>query len=189
MRRKIISVVPGIALLVLLSGFNSFAATVNFQGTLYNASGAPVQGGRVIAGTFKPGFDVSFTNYSCTYGDIACNLDPDNYDQAVADGNFIPLNAGVLTNPFGVFSGSGTSTATGSKIYIFGFTGPQPTINQDFTQAIASVANQFIYGSHFSDGFQTGLTPIPEPGSCGLAALGAAGALIRSSRRRSFASR
>src|SRR5262245_21550402 len=106
--RRLFSLITTFAVLATLAADSKVhAATVNYQGTLYNNNGTPVQGGLVIAGTFKPGFNTS--NYSCTYGDAFCNTDPNNYSEAVADGNFIPLDSGVLTNSSGFFTGSGTS--------------------------------------------------------------------------------
>lgn len=186
--RRLFSLISAFAVLATLAiACEVHAEVVNYQGTLYS-NGAPVQSGRVIAGTFKPGFNIA--NYSCIYGDSFCNVDSDNYAQAVADGNFIPLNSGVLTNSSGVFSGSGFSNAVGSKIWFYGFTGPQPvSINlqqllasstngsyvvlpDESITVAASLANQFVYGSHFSNGFQTGIIPFPEPASCGLVLLG-----------------
>jgi hypothetical protein len=185
--RRLISLITTFAVLATLAIANDvYAATVNYQGTLYS-NGAPVQGGRVIAGTFKPGFNIS--NYSCTYGDAFCNTNPNNYSQAVADGNFIPLDSGVLTNTSGLFFGTGTSTATGSQIWFYGFTGSQPiavgsqqllasSSNASYVvpasgsiAPLASVANQFVYGSLFSNGFQVAGLPFPEPTSAGLALL------------------
>jgi hypothetical protein len=187
----------------LLLTHKACSAIVNFQGTLYDFFGAPVQGGRVIAGTFKPGFNVS--NYACTYGDFVCNTYTNNYSLAVADGNFIPLNTGVLTNTFGVFSGSGTSTATGSQIWIFGFTGSQPVavgmgeevlasgFGSSFlvpsfgsTTVTASGANQFIFGQSFNTGFQTTGLPFPEPDTGGLVAFGAISLIAGGMRQRSL---
>ncbi len=206
MNRSILTSVALAGLALLLPALQVSGATVNYSGTLYDKFGVPIIGGRVIAGTFKPGFDATFTNYSCTYGDNVCNLDPDNYGQAVADGNFIPLNSGVLTGPFGAFSGSGISTAVGSKIWIYGFTGSQPICFDTQLLAsstsssyvvppsgtmtvVASAANEFIYGKAFGNGVSTGTVPIPEPSSPAFAALGIAIASMRRTRRRSVARR
>jgi hypothetical protein len=200
--RRLFSLVTTFAVLATLATADEVAAaTVNYQGMLYDFNGTPVQGGRVIAGTFKPGFNIS--NYSCTYGDAFCNTDSDNYAQAVADGNFIPLNSGVLTNSSGFFSGSGTSNAVGSQIWIYGFSGSQPVTN-DLQQLLASssnasyvvpgsgsitafaaTANQFVYGAHFSNGFQLGGVPFPEPTSSGLALLSLTTLVMRRVRPRS----
>lgn len=174
------------AVFATVSACQLVAVPVNYSGTIYDLfSGAPVQGGRVIVGTFKPGFNVG--SYACTYGDSVCNVDPNNYSEAVADGNFIPLNSGVLTNSSGFFSGSGDSNSLGSQLYIFAFHGSQPDASDlqealatgpsssfsvnFFTNIDASQANQFIFGSHFSSGIRLGGLPFPEPSCCVLAGL------------------
>jgi hypothetical protein len=188
MRLSIVLVAALTACGVLLPTDTAGAATVNYSGTLYNNSGAPIQGGLVIAGTFKPSFNVS--NYACTYSDAFCNPYDNNYSLAVADGNFIPLNSGVVTNVAGLFSGSGISTAAGSQIWLFAFTGSQPNGNggevlasgsggsylvpaSGSTTATALGANQFIFGEHFSNGFKTAGLPFPEPASAAILAVGA----------------
>ncbi len=171
-------------------------ATVSYQGFLYNQFGTPVQNGRIVAGTFKPEFNVSLYNY--TYGDAVGNSDLNNYAEAVADGNFIPFDSGVLTGPLGVFSGTAMSSAAGSKVWFFGFPTSQ-TFPSDGTEVLASStdpsfilpatgsislnagnANQFILGSHFNNGLRLSGLPLPEPTSGVLAAFAA---LILGARR------
>jgi hypothetical protein len=178
---------------MLFPAHRSCAATVNYIGTLYNESGVPIQGGRVIAGTFKPGFNVS--NYACTYSDPFCNPYDNNYSLAVADGNFIPLDAGVLTSSTGGFFGSGISTATGSQIWLFAFTGSQPNggggqvlasgSGSSFfvpsfgsTTVNSSGANQFIFGESFNSGFKTTGLPVPEPATATILAVGAISLIV-----------
>jgi hypothetical protein len=203
MRQRFLTLAVFSVLTTLLCVGEGQATTVNYQGTLYGQFGSPVQGGRVIAGTFKPGFDTS--NYSCTYGDPFCNTLPDNYSRAVADGNFIPLDSGVVTNISGVFSGSGTTSAAGSKIWFYGFTGSQPNAfdglqvlatSSDFSYIVpasgtisvsATTANQFVYGLHFSNGFRVDGLPVPEPGTFGLAALSLSAMVALRRQRRLFA--
>ena len=171
-----------ILLTVFVTAPSAYSAAVNFQGFLHGPGGSPVVGGRVIAGTFKPGFNVD--NYACTYGDLFCNLNNNfNYDHAVADGNFIPLNSGVLTDFFGSFSGSGISSATGSQIWIYGFPGPEP-VQFNLLQALAtssdasffvpaagattvnaSLTNHFVLGQHINNGIGLSVVPFPEPSS------------------------
>lgn len=175
-------------------------AIVTYQGFLYNQFGAPVQNGRVIAGTFKPGFNVS--NYNCTYGDFACNTNYNNYTQAVADGNFIPFDSGVLSNSIGLFSDTTSSTAAGSKVWIFGFPTSQ-TFPTDGTEALASSTdasyilpasgiitidasktNQFVLGYHAQGGVGLSGIPIPEPTSGAVLVLAALSLGAGRTRRR-----
>lgn len=173
--------------------------TVSYQGFLYNQFGTPVQNGRIVAGTFKPGFDVNTYNYK--YGDFVGNSDPNNYAEAVADGNFIPFDSGVLTGPLGVFSGSALSGAAGSKVWFFGFPTSQ-TFPSDGTEVLASStdpsfilpstglvslnagnANQFILGSHLNNGLRLSGLPLPEPTSGVLVAFAAMMLGARRARR------
>lgn len=172
------------------------AATVNYQGLLYNTSGSPLQGGFVIAGTFKPGFNP--VDVACTYGDAFCNVGNEYYSMGVADGTIRPIGSGAFTGLGGTFSGTGiTNEPAGSRIYLFGFpafsgydgvlatsndssyvvppTGGTTTIN-------AALTNQFIFGQKFGDAIAVAGLPIPEPATATLAAL-AVFALIASRRR------
>jgi hypothetical protein len=155
----------------------------------------PVNGGRVIAGVFKPGFDIS--TYLSLYDDGLTNPDQDHYDQAVADGNFIPFNSGVLTNASGVFSGVGTSAAIGSQIWLYGWptsstispysvlasgTDASFRVSASTTTVIAGNANQFWSGQHYLNGFRLEGLPVPEPCAAGLIVVG--GSAICSLARR-----
>jgi hypothetical protein len=183
-------------IIALVTVVHASATTVTFQGYLYglNPSGtvSPVIGGRIIVGTFKPGFDVG--RYTCIYGSPGwCNLDSNNYYEAVADGNFIPLSnvfdfgnflwtdrGGVLTTYNGYFQGFGATDAVGSQLWIFGFAGAEPVASTIEVLASSSgdafrvpasgsvsidaaQTNMFILGQHYSDGIALTLVPIPEP--------------------------
>jgi hypothetical protein len=191
---RVVAAIAVVTISVLAVVPAAICATVSYQGFLYNlgpfgGNGSPVVNGRVIAGTFKPGFNVS--NYTCTYGDFVCNLNNNNYSQAVADGNFIPLDAGVLTNSTGLFQGVGVSNAVGSKIWFFGFLGQNPvpinlaevlatssdlsfTVPSTGTMTVNAVlANQFVLGQKFNNGIAVTGVPIPEPSTLLLLGLGA----------------
>lgn len=185
--------------IAMIAVVNASAANVDFQGYLYSGeSGLPIISGRIIVGTFKPGFDV--LRYPCIYGDVVCNLDGNAYYQAVADGNFIPLSnvndinpfnvlipnkdpSIVLTGPGGYFSGTGTTDAVGSQLWIFGFPQPEPFLG-GLLQALASgnsdafrvpavgttlidaaQTNIFVFGEHYGNGIRTTVVPFPEPTS------------------------
>lgn len=176
------------------------AAAVTFSGTLFHESGLPAVNALVVAGTFKPGFQVN--NYTCIYGDFVCNLNGNNYNEAVADGNFIPI-ASTFTSFNGTFSGAGLSTAIGSQIWLFGFPStlplpePQPvqvlasgTDSSFFvpavgnTAVIASLANTFELGMKFGNGLRLSGIPIPEPSAALLSTLAVASLLANHCRRR-----
>jgi len=189
MKRSMFTCLTSVVATFVLASAASAQATINYQGFLYSLSGLPVQNGRVIAGTFKPGFNVD--NFTCIYGDNVCNLNDNNYTQAVADGNFIPAGAGVLTGFNGAFSGSGFSSApAGSKVWIFGFPTSQTSPQPDYTEVLASssdpsfivpaggtatinasLANQFELGQKFSNGLQLTSIPIPEPSAAAVLAI------------------
>lgn len=170
--------------LIVSTTFFSFAsdlhsAVVQFSGSLYGESGAVAVNALVVAGTFKPSFPVS--NYSCVYGDNVCNLDHNNYSEAVADGNFIPIGS-TLTSLNGVFSGAGVSNAVGSRIWLFAFPSTVPVPSPEPVQVLASssdssffvpatgdttvysfLANEFVLGKKYNSGLQLNGIPIPEP--------------------------
>jgi hypothetical protein len=201
MRLSLASIVAVAAWGAFLSTDPACAATIDYHVVLYNNSGVPIQGGRVIAGTFKPGFNVS--NYACTYSDPFCNPYENNYSLAVADGNFIPFDAGGLTSSTGIFSGSGISTATGSQIWTFAFSGSQPngaggqvlatgSGPSFFVPAAGSTGfnssgiNQFIFGQSFNSGLKLTGLPVPEPASATVFAVGATSLIIFRMRRASL---
>jgi len=172
---------------------------VSYSGKIY-FSGAPVVGGYVIAGTFKPGFSPS--TYTYAYGDSSGNLEPMAYDRAVADGNFLPIGSGALTSFGGAFSASGTTSAVaGTPVWFFAF---QDNSRDSFFQVLASssnaswqtptqpdgvtsfnvnTANQFIMGAPYLDGLQLTVIPFPEPSAAAIAMLGVIGAAMWKSRQ------
>ena len=175
------------------------AAVVDFSGSLYDSSGSVAVNALVVAGTFKPGFAVS--SYSCVYGDDVCNLNDQNYNQAVADGNFIPIDS-ALTSLNGVFGGSGLSDAVGSPIWLFGFpstsTVPLPghvevlAISSDSsfivpptgsTTVYTFLADTFALGNKLRGGIQLNGIPIPEPTTAVLGILLVACSLATRCRR------
>jgi hypothetical protein len=166
------------------------AATVNYQGFVFTSGSTPAAFDFAIAGTFTPSFDPN--NYSCVYGsDNFCNMNSTQYSHAVADGNFLPIGAGTLTNASGGFDGTGTTNApTGTPIYLFLFNNPNPdaatlfalaTSSNPFyrvpsgggtTTLFASQANSFVFGFPGGNGIVLNSFPIPEPSTLSLAALG-----------------
>jgi hypothetical protein len=171
------------------------AATVNYSGVLTESPfpNGPLNDDFVIAGTFRPGFNVSLYNF--TYGDLSGNLFPDHYARAVADGNFRPISPGTLANTQGAFSGSGTTTGIDDvPIWVFMFDGqPQPSHfpfylalvsgtgaewrvqNDGATTINTATANIFKFGEPAGNGVvRLNVAPFPEPSAALLApALGA----------------
>jgi hypothetical protein len=161
------------------------AATVNFEGFLYDGFNGPLWGGSVIAGTFAPGFDP--TDIPCVYGDSSCNVGAEYYNLAVADGTIRPIGSFAIANSSGFFSGSGiTNEPAGTPIYLFGF---NPSENYSAVLATSShaaylvpamggstsihavQADSFIFGFKLGRGFSVDGTPIPEPTTLTLLAL------------------
>jgi hypothetical protein len=157
-------------------------ATVNYQGYVWadEFTLAPVVSGFAIAGTFAPGFDPN--SYHCVYGDSSCNLNGGHYSAAVADGNFIPIGSGDLTDSSGFFSGSGTtSAAPATPIYFFVFatsdpdssfywgmaTGSSPAFQVPAAMGTTSIdtaaANILIHGTAVQGGIALVVVPFPEP--------------------------
>jgi hypothetical protein len=107
------------------------ASTVSYHGQLaeeaFGGGAGNLADDFVIAGTFRPGFDVS--QYKFIYGSEGGNLfGLPHYTQAVAAGDFRPIGTNTLANAAGFFNGSGT-TATNIDdlpIYIFAFDTPMP---------------------------------------------------------------
>jgi hypothetical protein len=179
----------------LLFASSALPATVTYQGYLYNFNGQPVNNGRVVAGTFKPRFNTDTWNYWQTFGDAVANADGDSYFEAVANGTFTPVGSPASTNSMGFFQGLGTTSApVGSKIWVYGFldqflndenmvlgtsagslfaVSAQPSVSID-----VALADSFLWGSHFNNGFKTELGPIPEPATIGLVALGMAAMIL-----------
>ena len=166
----------------------SFASTatagpVGASGLVFNEFGSPLVNGLVVVGTFAPSFDPH--TYTHHYGDESNNLLPDAYTQAVADGNFIPI-ASDLTDSAGFFASFGNSSAVGSQLWMFAFSGPAP---DTFYQVLASTnasnwfvqpgsiatvmeatqANDFELGLDHPLGVQLNVVPFPEPGAMSLA--------------------
>jgi hypothetical protein len=175
-------------------------ATVNYQGYLKNGNLAAVNAFG-IAGTFAPGFNPQ--TYHCTYGDGSCNLLSGHYSAAVADGNFIPIGPGDLTNGAGFFSGSGTtSAASGTPIYFFAFdtsdpdaasmwalaTSTDPSFEVPAAMGATSIdtalTDTFIYGEGRLDAalLLRGV-PIPEPSTLAFVVTAASLASFRRSRK------
>ena len=171
-------------------------AVVQYSGSLFDPDGF-LQNDWVIAGTFKPGFDVN--QYDFIYGDASGNLGGQHYTQAVADGNFRPIGSGTFANASGAFSGSGTATGIdGLPIYLFA--SAIPDIDQSFYLALATsptwtvsnngnvtidaaTASSFHFG--YKDGTRMALSEIPFPEPSGVAVVGGAMCLhcIRRQRR------
>ncbi|HEY4232332.1 MAG TPA: hypothetical protein VGM76_02815, partial [Lacipirellulaceae bacterium] len=137
---------------------------------------------------FAPSFHPD--NYECVYGDSACNMFSTQYSHAVADGSFLPIGAGTLTNGSGGFSGTGmTGAPVGTPIYLFLFNSPNPDAANLFALATssdasykvpvdggsttlsASQANSFVFGFPTGNGIRLNFFPIPEPSTFSLAAL------------------
>jgi hypothetical protein len=171
-------------------------ATVTYHGLLWEEG--PVQGDFVVAGTFRPGFDVS--RYSYTYGDRYGNLSSDHYPRAVADGNFRPIGPGTLAGPDGAFAGSGSATGI-DGLPIFLFAGNQRDLESSFYIALATsssptwrvsndadvtldaaAANAFVFGRKLGDRIMLDVPPFPEPG--GAAGAAAAGMILALRRPR-----
>lgn len=185
----------------LLLASSALPAIVNYGGYLYNSNGLPVSNGRVVAGTFKPSFNTDTWNYWGTYGDAHQNSDGDSYYEAVADGTFTPIGSPVSTDSAGFFQGLGiTSAPNGTKIWVYGFLNQLlndenmvlgTSSNSSFVVSGPSdmfvnvaLADTFIWGSKFSNGFRTEIGPIPEPAAIGLVAIGMT-AIMKARKRRS----
>jgi hypothetical protein len=176
------------------------AAMVNYSGVLTENSfgpSGPLNDDFVIAGTFKPGFDVN--PYDFIYGDAFGNLSPHHYTQAVADGNFRPIGSGTLADATGAFSGSGTATGIdGLPIWVFMFadrpepqrlfflalvsgTGPEWRVQNDGATTLdTATANVFHFGQPAGGGaVAMNVAPFPEPGSAAVLALFGGSLLIR----------
>lgn len=176
-----------ICLCILFSALTSTtrAGILSFSGRVYNEARVPVSGALVIPGTFAAGFDPF--NYTNFYGDESQNLLPDAYDMAVADGNFDPAGAGVLTSSDGSFTWLGNpSVPPGQPLWFFVF---ESGTTNSFYQALASSnspnwisppvsgatmiaaneANQFVLGERYADGVATTVIPFPEPTSTAMA--------------------
>lgn len=170
-----------VSVLAYLSPASSSAATVGYSGYVFG-DGSPVVNGYVIAGTFAAGFDP--LNYTCFYGDSACNLNVDAYSSAVADGNFLPIGAGVLTDSSGAFSTTGTTdAAAGTPVWLFAFGDagtssshqvlasssdpswnvPAQPLGATLINAVA--ADLFVMGQTHPLGVEVTGVPVPEPGT------------------------
>ncbi len=203
------SLLPSLLVCVFgLVSLTSEAATVQYSGNLFGEyGGGPVSGGLVIAGTFAPNFDPHY--YNCFYGDEACNLFGGAYEEAVADGNFIPIPfesiipfpGTYITDQNGAFSASGTTNApAGTPIWLWAFednsresahqvlassTDPSwltPAQSVGLTWINASEADIFVLGNSHPQGVELTVTPFPEPTSMALSLLG--GLVVLGSRRR-----
>jgi hypothetical protein len=157
------------------------AQVVSYSGNL-EKFGSPVDNGFVIAGTFKPGFDVN--NYNYVYGiDSFGNMETPKYAQAVSDGNFIPIGAGTLSS-LGAFSGSGTgSVGSGHQVWLFAFPQANPDAGTEAVLATnpswmtgagvltisGSDATTFKFGILSGNALQVLGLPVPEPSSIALA--------------------
>lgn len=181
MRTKIIACFS--LLLVRVASID--AATVNFMGRLDEETFVPssptLSDDFVIAGTFRPGFDIP--RYNFIYGDDAGNTHQNHYALAVADGNFRPIGAGTLANAAGEFAGTGSTPTNidGLPIYIYCFpesnpfgyyatgalfsgTGPSWRILNDGSTSIdTATANIFLLGSNDDGTITMRYLPIPEP--------------------------
>jgi hypothetical protein len=171
----------------LLAAPTAFPGAISYSGVLYSESGAPVQNGLVIPAVFKDGFDIN--QYSTIYSDGFTNPDPNHYDEAVADGNVIPLSSGVATGASGLFFSAASYGVVGKQIWLFGFptshtdqggysvlasgTDSSFFVNSTLTIINAANANQFIFGSHYQNGFKLQGLPFPEPTLAALSAMGA----------------
>ena len=184
MSKRILFVVLSLGL-IQVGQPRGLAADVSYSGSVF-FQGTPVVGGFVVAGTFKPGFDP--LDYACVYGDIACNLEEGAYAHAVADGNFLPIGPGDLTDAIGAFSASGTTTAAaGTPLWLFAFqdnskdsffqalvssSDPSwlvPAQPSGVTQIVASAANIFVMGDSHPQGVSLTVIPFPEPSTACLA--------------------
>lgn len=177
----------------------SSAATVNYQGVIselggYNPPG-PLNDDWVIAGTWAPGFTVG--NWWCVYGSAGCNIGPNMYSRAVADGVWRPIGSGTFANAAGAFSGSGTATGIDNlPIYFLVFSSPYPDavndmaifsgssaawrVQNDGTTSInAASADIFSPGANVNGVIHFGLVPISEPGTSLLFGLGIATLCLR----------
>jgi hypothetical protein len=185
-----------VVVLVALSTGVASAEQVNYHGDI-TLNGAPVANGYVIAGTFKSTFNPG--GYKYAYGiDGEGNMDSPRLSEAIADGNFIPIGAGVTTAPDGSFSGSGLNLAgDGQQIYLFAFNKPNADLSDHFALASnpswltsgASITidgentTQFVFGSKLGRTIALQVLPIPEPTA--LATMGTAfGGLTLARRRR-----
>jgi hypothetical protein len=157
---------------------------VNYAGSVSN-QGAPVSSGFIIAGTFKPTFDPY--SYKFVYGiDEFGNMNETMYSQAIADGNFIPIGSGALTQGDGSLTGSGIALGkVGQQVYLFAFNGPNPDLADNFALAShpawvisnqgvsinTSQATQFVFGQPVGGALGLQVLPVPEPGSLALGCL------------------
>jgi hypothetical protein len=118
------------------------------------------------------------------YGDSFCNLEAATaFDDAVADGNFIPID-GTYTAFDGSFNGfASTSAPAGTPIWLFAFQYDQPTSYlqvlasstdpswkvpsqpSGMTSLSATSANMFKFGTWHPQGVMLDIVPFPEPSS------------------------
>jgi hypothetical protein len=192
--------------LIALSAPASFgAATVNYQGYVYNDvfSPAPAFNVFAVAGTFAPGFDPY--DFNCYYADDdSCNLFWSHYSEAVADGIFTPIGEGDLTDGSGFFSGSGTTLAAmGTPVFLFAFDTPDPNdaqnwalvtsshpsfavpANLESTTVHTAVADSVAFGYLVNGGIALNVLPFPEPSTTVLALIALASAGVPRRRRHS----
>lgn len=162
----------------VLPALPSFAAaTVNFEGYIFNGSSGPLWGGSVIAGTFAPGFNPN--DIDCVYGDSYCNVGAEYYNLGVADGTIRPIGGFAFADSSGFFSGSGvTNEPAGTPSYLFGFHPMQqysavlatsgdasylvPAMGGT-TSVHTSKASSFVFGFKQGQAIAVDGTPIPEP--------------------------
>jgi hypothetical protein len=159
------------AIVMLAVAQLTHAGVVNYSGQVVHEFGGPVSGSLVVIGAFAPGFEVS--QYNCIYGDDFCNLDFGTaFTDAVADGNFIPIDD-TLTGFDGSFSDNGfTSLPDGTQLTIFAFEGDMPT---SFFQAMHSGLDPSWFVSSAGntiDAGQVRLTVVPFPEPVGLVMVG-----------------
>jgi hypothetical protein len=171
-----------VAMSLLTGPFSLSAATVNYSGKLFSEAGPPVSGGEVVIGTFAASFDPF--QYSCVYGDGACNLDLGAFNSAVGEGNFFPIGSGAITGTDGFFSGTGTTSApSGTPIWMFAFEDltrdsfyqvlttsshsawQVPAQPSGITEIVALQANTFVMGFPEPEGIRLNVVPFPEPGT------------------------
>jgi hypothetical protein len=179
--------------LLICVGVNSVlnAAFIGYSGKVFSEYGDPIQNGLVVIGNFAPAFDVS--NYNCVYGDDFCNLEHGTaFDDAVADGNFFPIDS-TLTGFDGSFNGfASTSAPSGTPVWLFAFEYDQPNSfyqvlvsstdpswkvpsqPSGMTSITASTANIFKFGTWHPEGVMLNVVPFPEPSSLVLLAISAA---------------
>lgn len=162
------------------------AFTLNYSGQIVGdpwGSGSSQSPIFVVAGVFSSTFDPGRYKYAYGLDDVG-NMDRPHLDNAIADGNFIPIGVGKTLSPIGQGRYSITATGEGMggcRVWVFAHTGEFPgatfalfssdlpswTIPADGvgTMSISSAdANLFVFtGGKVGDAVAMQGMPFPEP--------------------------